>query len=48
MFSVEYSERAIRELEEIVYWYNVRSAKALNDFINEFNRRLEIIKTNPI
>jgi plasmid stabilization system protein ParE len=37
MYSVEYSERAIRELEEIVLWYFVRSEKASNDFVKEFN-----------
>jgi len=48
MYSVEYSERAIRELEEIVLWYFVRSEKASNDFVKEFSQKLDIIKLNPL
>lgn len=48
MYSIEYSERAIRELEDIVYWYKVRSSKAAIDFVKEYTRSVEILKANPL
>jgi plasmid stabilization system protein ParE len=48
MFSVEYSERALRELEEVVLWYFVRSEKASIDFVKEFSRKIDLIKLNPL
>jgi plasmid stabilization system protein ParE len=48
MFSVEYSERALRELEEIILWYFVRSEKASNNFVKEFSENVDLIKLNPL
>lgn len=48
MFSVEYSERALRELEEIILWYLIRSEKASNDFVKEFRGKIDLIKFNPL
>ena len=48
MFSVEYAERALQELEEIVFWYISRSVKAANDFVKEFTKKLDVIKLNPL
>lgn len=48
LFTVEFSERALLELEETVLWYVVRSEKASNDFVKEFSKKLKVIKLNPV
>ena len=48
LFALEYSERALRELEEIVLWYVIRSEKASNGFVKKFSKKVDVLKLNPI
>lgn len=48
LFAVEYSERALREPEESVLRYVIRSEKTSNDFVKEFSKKVDVLKLNPI